>query len=56
MADAYTERLSALMTDTNFSETAQRHKFEASWLVRQPWRADDVSKHFGQIVAEGLFV
>ena len=56
VADADTERSSALVTSANFSETAQRHNFEAGWLVRQPWRADDVAKHFGQMVAEGLFV
>ena len=56
VADANTERSSALVTSANFSETAHRHNFEAGWLVRQPWRADDVAKHFGQMVAEGLFV
>ena len=56
VADAATERSSALVTSANFSETAQRHNFEAGWLVREPWRADQVAKHFQLMVAEGLFV
>ena len=56
VADANTSRSSALVTSANFSETAQRHNFEAGWLVQEPWRADQVAKHFRQMVAEGLFV
>lgn len=56
VADAGTERASALVTSANFSETAQRHNFEAGWLARQPWRADQVASHFHRLVAEGLFV
>ncbi|MEB3321664.1 MAG: DISARM system phospholipase D-like protein DrmC [Synechococcaceae cyanobacterium] len=56
VADAATERASALVTSANFSATAQRHNFEAGWLVRQPWRADQVASHFHRLVAEGLFV
>ena len=56
VADANTKRSSALVTSANFSETAQRHNFEAGWLVQEPWRADQVAKHFRQMVTEGLFV
>lgn len=56
IADAGTRRAQALVTSANFSETAQRHNFEAGWLVREPWRADQVSSHFRQLVGEGLFV
>ena len=56
VADADTDRSSALVTSANFSETAQRHNFEAGWLVRQPWRADQVANHFHEMVQEGLFV
>lgn len=56
VADATTDRASALVTSANFSENAQRNNFEAGWLVREPWRADQVSNHFRQMVAEGLFV
>lgn len=55
VADADTDRSSALVTSANFSETAQRHNFEAGWLVREPWRSDQVAGHFRQMVAEGLF-
>ena len=56
VADADTNRSSALVTSANFSETAHRHNFEAGWLVRQPWRADQVANHFQEMVQEGLFV
>lgn len=56
VSDAFTKNASALVTSANFSETAQRHSFEAGWLVREPRRADQVAKHFQQMVAEGLFV
>ena len=56
VTDAGLERSSALVTSANFSETAQRHNFEAGWLVREPWRADQVARHFHQMVADGLFV
>ncbi|MBM5825664.1 MAG: phospholipase [Cyanobacteria bacterium M_surface_10_m2_119] len=56
VADAGTERASALVTSANFSEAAQRHNFEAGWLVRQPWRAEQVASHFRRLVAEGLFL
>ena len=56
VADADTDRSSALVTSANFSETAQRHNFEAGWLVRQRWRADQVANHFHEMVQQGLFV
>ena len=56
VADACTKDSRALVTSANFSENGQRYNFEAGWLVRQPWRADDVAKHFHQMVAEGLFI
>ena len=56
IADAGTKRSRALVTSANFSENGQRYNFEAGWLVRSTWRSDDVSKHFQQMVAEGLFV
>jgi len=55
IADAETPNASALVTSANFSEAAQRHNFEAGWLVREPWRADMVNKHFQRLVEEGLF-
>jgi len=43
------------VTSANFSEAAQRHNFEAGWLVREPWRADMVNNHFQRLVEVGLF-
>ncbi|MCP9889042.1 DISARM system phospholipase D-like protein DrmC [Cyanobium sp. ATX 6A2] len=56
VTDAATDHASALVSSANFSETAQRHNFEAGWLVREPWRANQVNDHFIKLVAEGLFV
>ena len=56
IADADTPQSSALVTSANFSEAAQRHNFEAGWLVREPWRADMVNNHFQRLIAEGQFV
>lgn len=56
VADAATEAATALVTSANFSENAQRHNFEAGWLVMQPWRARQVSDHFHQLVSEGHFL
>ena len=55
IADADTPQSCALVTSANFSEAAQRHNFEAGWLVREPWRADMVNKHFQQLIAAGYF-
>ncbi|WP_231605493.1 hypothetical protein [Synechococcus sp. CBW1006] len=55
-ADGGTDRASALVTSAKFSEAAQRHNFEAGWLVRDPWRASTVSDHFRRLVANRLFV
>ncbi|MFM8525661.1 MAG: DISARM system phospholipase D-like protein DrmC [Cyanobacteriota bacterium] len=56
VADAETDAACALVTSANFSETAQRHNYEAGWLVRQPWRARQVSDHFQRLVADGQMV
>ena len=55
VADAGTSSARALVTSANFSETAQRHNFEAGWLVREPWRVSQVNDHFRQLVEQGLF-
>jgi len=55
IADADTVRAAALVTSANFSETAQRHNFEAGWLVREPWQANQVNDHLQRLVAEGFF-
>ena len=56
VADSETEYARALVTSANFSETAQRHNFEAGWLVQDHWRVRQVSDHFNQLVAQGLFL
>jgi len=56
MDDPNTKCSSSFITSTNFSETAQRHNFEAGWLVREPWRTDQATKHFRRMVAEELFI
>jgi len=56
IADAGIAAAQALVTSANFSETAQRHNFEAGWLLRAPWRVDQLHKHFQQLVDEGMFV
>jgi phosphatidylserine/phosphatidylglycerophosphate/cardiolipin synthase-like enzyme len=56
VADANTEQSCALVTSANFSETGQRHNFEAGWLLRQPWRTRQISDHYRRMVEEGFFV
>jgi phosphatidylserine/phosphatidylglycerophosphate/cardiolipin synthase-like enzyme len=56
LADPGTPAAQALVTSANFSEAAQRHNFEAGWLLRTPWRVDQVHQHFQKLVAEGWFV
>ena len=56
VADAKTSGSVALVTSANFSEAAQRSNFEAGWLVRDTWRANQVSDHFKKMVMEKLFV
>ena len=56
IADPGTAAAQALVTSANFSETAQRHNFEAGWLLRAPWRVDQLHQHFQQLVAEGMVV
>jgi phosphatidylserine/phosphatidylglycerophosphate/cardiolipin synthase-like enzyme len=56
IADAGTPTAQALVTSANFSENAQRHNFEAGWLVRSFWRVEQVHQHFQQLVAQHHFV
>jgi phosphatidylserine/phosphatidylglycerophosphate/cardiolipin synthase-like enzyme len=56
IADAGTPAAQGLITSANFSENAQRHNFEAGWLVRSPWRVEQVHQHFQQLVAQHHFV
>jgi hypothetical protein len=55
IADASTPDAKALVTSANFSETAQRHNFEAGWLTTSTPRVQEISKQFALAVEQGLF-
>jgi len=56
IADATTPDAKALVTSANFSETAQRHNFEAGWLTRSAPRVHEISKQLALAVEQGLFL
>jgi len=55
VADSCIDQACAQLASANFSETAQRHNFEACWLVREPWRTRQISGHYRRMVKAGLF-
>lgn len=55
IADAALPEAKALVTSANFSETAQRHNFEAGWLTTSTPRVQEISKQFALAVEQGLF-
>lgn len=55
IADATTPEAKALVTSANFSETAQRHNFEAGWLTTSAMRSVEIQKQFSKSVDQGLF-
>jgi phosphatidylserine/phosphatidylglycerophosphate/cardiolipin synthase-like enzyme len=56
IADASTSDAKALVTSANFSETAQRHNFEAGWLTKSAPRVQEICKQFSLVVEQGLFL
>jgi len=56
IADAETPEAKALVTSANFSETAQRHNYEAGWLTTSVHRACEIRKQFSLLVEQGLFI
>jgi phosphatidylserine/phosphatidylglycerophosphate/cardiolipin synthase-like enzyme len=56
IADAATPEAKALVTSANFSETAQRHNYEAGWLTTSVQRACEIHKQFSLLVDQGLFL
>ncbi len=56
IADAETQDAKALVTSANFSETAQRHNFEAGWLTKSAARVQEIQKQFSLAVDQGLFL
>ncbi len=56
IADAETPEAKALVTSANFSETAQRHNYEAGWLTTSFQRAHEIHMQFSLLVDQGLFL
>ena len=56
IVDAGGPKAKALLTSANFSETAQRHNYEAGCLITAPWQVDRVAEHFRSLVSQGYFV
>jgi len=54
--DAGRPKAKALLTSANFSETAQRHNYEANCLITAPWQVDRISQHFQSLVAQRHFI
>ena len=56
IVDSGTPDAKALITSANFSETAQRHSYEAGCLLTAPWQVDRISQHFQSLVGQRHFV
>jgi phosphatidylserine/phosphatidylglycerophosphate/cardiolipin synthase-like enzyme len=54
--DAGSAKSKALITSANFSETAQRHNYEAGCLLTAPWQVDRIAQHFESLVDQRHFV
>jgi hypothetical protein len=56
IVDAGRPKAKALLTSANFSETAQRHNYEAGCLLTSPWQVDRIAQHFQSLVAQRHFI
>ena len=56
IVDAGRPKAKALITSANFSETAQRHNYEAGCLLTSPWQVERISQHFQSLVAQRHFI
>lgn len=56
IVDAGRPRAKALITSANFSETAQRHNYEAGCLLTSTWQVDRIAQHFQSLVAQRHFI
>ena len=56
IVDAGTQKGKALITSANFSETAQRHNYEAGCMLTSTWQVDRISQHFQSLVGQRHFV
>ena len=54
--DAGRPKAKAQLNSANFSETAQRHNYEAGCLMTAPWQVDRISQHFQSLVAQRHFI
>lgn len=52
IGDAGRPQAKALITRANFSETVQRHNYEAGCLITEPWQVSRVSKHFQNLTQQ----
>ena len=52
IVDAGRPQAKALITSANFSETAQRHNYEAGCLLTTPWQVDRIAQHFQSLVRQ----
>ena len=56
IVDAGRPEAKALITSANFSETAQRHNYEAGCLITAPWQVNRISQHFHSLIGQRHFV
>jgi len=56
IVDAGRPKAKALITSANFSETAQRHNYEAGCLLTSPWQVEQISQHFQSLVDQRHFI
>jgi hypothetical protein len=56
IVDAGRPKAKALLTSANFSETAQRHNYEAGCLLTSAWQVDRIAQHFQSLVAQRHFI
>ena len=56
IVDAGLPKAKALLTSANFSETAQRHNYEAGCLLTSPWQVERVAQHFRSLIQQRYFI
>ena len=55
IVDAGRRNAKALITSANFSETAQRHNYEAGCLMTAPWQVAHISQYFTKLLTQRYF-
>jgi hypothetical protein len=56
IVDSGQSNAKALITSANFSETAQRHNYEAGCLLTATWQVDRIAQHFQSLVSQRHFI